>query len=107
MLLARDTRRRETSNVCRSLCIALSVVPLLLLGCGSTRVTYDKPGVTDAERRRDMSECVRRSMGTNEGWNTFALYQVDPAQYERCLETRGYAPTLTASPQRRESAQSP
>jgi len=107
-LLDRDGRRRETvSNGCRRAFIALSVVSLLAHGCASTKVTYDKPGITDAQRQRDMNECVRRAVGTSEGWSTFGLYQVDREQYARCLETRGYAPTLTASPQRLEPVQGP
>lgn len=40
--------------------------PLVLLasvvfvtGCATQRVTYVKPGVTDAERRRDEAACIQ------------------------------------------------
>lgn len=89
--------------------IALWALSLFLSGCASTRITYEKSGITQAEREQDMNECVRAAMGTSEGWRwpLFSLYQIDREDYGKCLEARGYASTPAVSPPVREPVQAP
>jgi len=106
--MARTRTARPFMTRTITLPVALSGLLLLLSGCASTRVAYDKPGITQAERQQDMNECLRAAMGTSEGWGSlFRLYQIDREDYGRCLEARDYTPTPASSPQQRESVQAP
>ncbi len=70
--------------------IGLWALLLFLSGCATAQVTYDKPGITRAERQRDLSECLRAAIGSDDRGRFLALYQIDRDAYARCLEARGY-----------------
>jgi hypothetical protein len=68
----------------------LWVLLLSLCACATAQVAYDKPGITQAERQQDVSECLRAAISTDERVRLFTLYQIDREAYGRCLEARGY-----------------
>jgi hypothetical protein len=93
-------RRREVAHWRRSMChvrrtavsvtIALLGAAALLAGCATGRIAWDKAGVTQAERERDESACLRAAIGTDGGGQLLAPYCIDREVYTRCMETRGY-----------------
>jgi hypothetical protein len=69
---------------------ALLALLLPVAGCATAQVTYDKPGVTQAERKQDENECLRAAIGSGEQPRFLAVYQIDREVYVRCLQARGY-----------------
>jgi hypothetical protein len=83
---------------------------LILVALGSaacvTGVRWERPGATEAERRRDESECaaqanrdrsvpaqriVTRSSGrTTEGMELVTVRDFDSGVFDECMRTRGY-----------------
>jgi hypothetical protein len=70
--------------------IPLLALLLSVVGCATTQISYDKPGVTQTERKQDESECLRAAIGTDERGRILSVYQIDREVYARCLEARGY-----------------
>ena len=71
---------------------ALVVISLVsAFGRASGRVAYDKPGSTEADRRRDVSDCTQVSIGHDPGRHVFTPVVIDRAAFETCLEGRGYS----------------
>ncbi len=74
--------------------IRLTVVALLALSvltaCATPRPRFEKPGVADAERRRDEAECAKQSMSVDGPWRGLGPYRIDREAYESCLRSRGY-----------------
>jgi len=68
----------------------LSALLLSVAGGVSAPVSYDKPGVTQAERQRDQNERLRAAISTDERARILTVYQIDREAYPRCLEARGY-----------------
>jgi hypothetical protein len=61
----------------------------LLTGCASHQALYEKPGVNEADRKRDQSACVRVALTSGQP------AQIGPATIDRdvfaqCMETKGY-----------------
>ena len=73
----------------RSGLMVLSMI--VLVGCATSRVAYEKPGSTEADRQRDISECTQASIGHEPSRHVFAPVIVDRAAFEKCLEGRGYS----------------
>jgi hypothetical protein len=73
-----------------SVTIALLGAAALLAGCATGRIAWDKPGVTQTERERDESACLRAAIGTDGGGQLLAPYCIDREVYTQCMETRGY-----------------
>lgn len=72
--------------------VALIVSLGLLAGCATQPLVYNKPGVTEAQRKRDENECLRAAVGGDQsGQVLFGVYRLDRAAYARCMEVRGYA----------------
>ena len=72
--------------------VVLAMVLLLAIGCATTgKVAYEKRGVTEAERRRDVSECTHESIGHDPSRHVVLPLVLDRAAFERCLESRGYS----------------
>ena len=65
--------------------------PLLLAACGTGRLSFDKPGVTDADRQRDQKECGLASADASDSDHILLVYGVDRDAYIRCMTARGYA----------------
>ncbi len=70
--------------------ILLLTAATLLAGCATARITWDKAGVTQAERERDENACLRAAIGTDGGGQLLTPYSIDREVYTRCMETRGY-----------------
>jgi hypothetical protein len=72
---------------------ALVVMSLVLtFGCTTGRGAYEKPGNTEADRRRDVSECAQASIGHEPGRHMVSSPVLfDRAAFEQCLESRGYS----------------
>lgn len=49
----------------------------LLGACATPRPQFVKPGVTAAERKRDETECVKRSISTIGPRLTFGIFKID------------------------------
>jgi hypothetical protein len=82
---------------------AAPALALLLAACAPAAV-WERPGATDAERRRDETECAslateermvprRRAVGRAGREEVLELereYRFDTERYEACLVARGY-----------------
>ena len=62
----------------------------LTAGCTTVGLQYDKAGVTEADRQRDLMECVQASITGGGVRRGFALFRVDRGAYQQCLTDRGY-----------------
>ena len=63
----------------------------LLAGCATSRIAWEKTGVTQAERERDENACLRSAITADSGGGQLlAPYCIDREVYTRCMETRGY-----------------
>ena len=73
---------------------------LLVAGCApSLNISASKPGMTDAEFKRDAFECSRMAAVQGPtfaypnpagGTYSFPNEQFDPGLYKTCMESRGY-----------------
>jgi hypothetical protein len=70
--------------------IALLGAAVLLAGCATARITWDKSGVTQAERERDENACLRAAIGTDGRGGLLVPYCIDREVYTQCMEARGY-----------------
>ena len=71
---------------------ALVVMSLVFtFGCATGRVAYEKPGSTEADRKRDVSDCTQASIGHEPGRHVLAPIALDREAFEKCLESRGYS----------------
>lgn len=70
--------------------IALLGAAVLLAGCATGRIAWDKPGITQAERERDENACLRAAIGTDGRGDLLVPYCIDREVYTQCMETRGY-----------------
>ena len=74
-----------------SMAVSLMLLSLILgSGCATGSVPYSKAGSTEADRKRDVAECTRDSIGHEAGRHVFSPVVIDRAAYESCLESRGY-----------------
>ena len=64
--------------------------PLLLAACGTGRLSFDKPGVTDADRKRDQKECGLASADDSDSSHLLLVYDIDRDAYVSCMTARGY-----------------
>jgi hypothetical protein len=70
--------------------IALIAPVALLAGCASKRLTFDKPGVTVEEQKRDAAACLRASADNSDRAQILAAYRIDRDAYARCMTALGY-----------------
>jgi len=74
--------------------VALWMTPLALLlpvaGCATAPIAYDKPGVSETERKQDANACLRAAISSDENARILSVYQIDREVYVRCMEARGY-----------------
>ncbi len=70
----------------------LVALAVLVTGCATGRVAYTKPGVSDAERKRDQAECVQASLD-HSSWqpHILLLVTIDREAFVKCIEGRGYS----------------
>lgn len=72
--------------------MALAVMSVgVALGCATPQVAYEKPGTTQEDRKRDVSDCTLASLGHQPERHLITPIMVDRAAVERCLESRGYS----------------
>ena len=64
---------------------------LVTFGCATGRTAYEKPGTTEADRKRDVADCVQASIGHEPGRHVLAPVVIDRAEFEKCLASRGYS----------------
>jgi hypothetical protein len=80
---------------------AVVVVSLVVLGaCAgevTSRVVYEKAGVADAERKRDIAECTTSSVAPSRADATFGAMRLDRPVFDRCMKERGYTPRPATS----------
>jgi hypothetical protein len=66
------------------------LLPLgLLAGCASRPAVYEKPGVTEAEQKRDQSACVRVALSSGQPAQ-IGIATVDRDVFAQCMERKGY-----------------
>ena len=71
--------------------VALLGTAILLAGCATGRIGWDKAGVTQAERERDENACLRAAIGIDGSGGLLVPYCIDREVYTQCMEARGYA----------------
>jgi hypothetical protein len=73
--------------------VGAAAVALMLTGCvsspSSERWVFQKSDTTDAQTKRDQSECFTRSMDTDTPV-AGGMPRVDRDAYRACMEARGY-----------------
>lgn len=70
---------------------ALGLLLILSAGCaGEHKMMYQKPGVPEAQVKKDHTACVRESV-TGEDQVLSNLLKLDREAYKRCMESRGYS----------------
>ena len=93
--VSREDWRRSVRDMTQATLGAALVlaVATLVAGCAGAagRITYDKPGVTQADRKQDEGACLREAIATDGSGRMFAPYLVDRELYGRCMEARGYS----------------
>ena len=73
---------------------------VVLCACSSTerpRVAYDKPGVSDADRKKDESQCSTAAVTPSRSDVTLGMMRVDRDLFDACMKSRGYAPRAASS----------
>jgi hypothetical protein len=76
----------------KSLCILIAAAALMT-GCASRPIAYYKADVTEAERKRDTSECLQRALEHNYRLHILLPVAIDREAVGSCLESRGYSLT--------------
>ena len=71
--------------------VTASVLPMViaLTGCAHTPITFEKPGVTEAELTRDRNECVVNSLSTGSA-RILTPCSIDRDDVIKCMKARGY-----------------
>ena len=69
----------------------LLVTAVLIAGCATGKLTYVKAGGSDAERKRDESECLRTALDHTYRAHILIPIAIDREVFRDCLEKRGYA----------------
>ncbi len=72
-----------------TLLLLFMLLTSVVVGCTSTRLTFDKAGVAQADLERDQNTCLRASIATDNG-TILAPYCLDRDVFVRCMEARGY-----------------
>jgi hypothetical protein len=67
----------------------LLVAPLLLVACGTGRLSFHKPGVTVAQRQLDEKECGLAS-ADDPDHGPLLVYRVDRDAVANCMAALGY-----------------
>ncbi len=70
--------------------IAFIAPVVLLAGCASKRLAFDKPGITVEEQKRDEAACLRISADDPGRTQILAAYRIDREAYARCMTELGY-----------------
>ncbi len=70
--------------------IAFIAPVVLLAGCASKRLAFDKPGITAEEQKRDEASCLRVSADDAGRAQILAAYRIDREAYARCMTALGY-----------------
>lgn len=78
--------------------VVAAAVAVVLAGCASgpasERWVFAKSNATDAEMKRDQSECFMHSMDTHMPV-AGAMPRLDREAYRACMEARGYQASTT------------
>ena len=72
--------------------VLLVMSGVLAAGCAAGKVAYEKPGGTEAERRRDAADCAQASISHEPGRHVLSPVVIDREAFEQCLARRGYSP---------------
>ncbi len=74
---------------------AILVASLIVLGACATadppRIVYEKPGVSDADRKRDEVECTTASVGKARPDVSLGLLRIDRESFDNCMKGKGYS----------------
>jgi hypothetical protein len=74
--------------------VVLVAAPVVLAGCVSRRLAFEKPGASVEDRRRDQALCLRAAADDPARSQLMAAYRIDRDAYSRCMAALGY--TLVA-----------
>jgi hypothetical protein len=67
--------------------------------CATTeqpRMVYDKPGVSDADRKRDEAQCTTASVATPPADVGLGMMRIDRAAFDACMKGKGYSARATS-----------
>ena len=56
------------------------------------RIAYDKAGVTEADRKRDESQCSAAAVTPSRSDMTLGVMRIDRDLFNACMKGRGYTP---------------
>ena len=80
---------------------AILVASLVVLAACATadppRIVYEKPGVSDADRKRDEVECTTASVGKARPDVSLGLLRVDRESFNNCMKDKGYSARAVSS----------
>lgn len=62
----------------------------LLSACAMQRTVYERPGITEEQRKQDQATCIRAAISRDAEWRVLQIVQIDRGAYARCMENRGY-----------------
>lgn len=71
-----------------------AVVPAMVAlttACATGKVRYSKPGVTEAEPKRDENECLRTALDHTYRAHILIPIAIDREVFKSCLAARGYS----------------
>ncbi len=70
--------------------IVIAVLVSVLAGFATHRPGYEKPGLAEADRKRDQAACVQSAMANDRPRGFLTVYRIDRDVYAHCMEERGY-----------------
>ncbi len=69
---------------------AWGLLLILSAGCAAEqKLLYEKPGVTEAQMKKDQRACMRESV-TGDSPVVSNILKLDREAFKRCMEGRGY-----------------
>ena len=66
------------------------VMLFALTACAAQQWTYAKAGATEADRKRDQTECARAALSDYTPARVLGAFKIDRDAFIKCLEDRGY-----------------
>lgn len=60
------------------------------------RMVYEKPGVSDADRKRDENQCTAASVATPPADVGLGMMRIDRDAFEACMKGKGYTARPTS-----------
>ena len=75
---------------CRTRLLVAAGLLAALGGCVTSQISFEKGGVSAADRQRDENACLRVAIGADITRQLLAPYRIDRNAFIECVERRGY-----------------